>query len=247
MCQHVTSSLINPMNKLHYQNINSQSQSHLCIHEPIDTVWQPASIQNALSLLSISKVPITLIKTSTNSSMLLFLNIWEIYLQSLCMYYHQKEKGGEGGLWLHCSHSLCKYTMMWYKNSTEVTLDRQHFKQHISKIKKPKSKKLSDQLSTSSGETVCPNLMLALSPVTSVSLGHNEIFVLTGNALLSIYSHMTFSLKGWNLWIIHGFQEHVCCTKCDHAVSEFLILEYSGNLPHNTWSEVHEWISPIAL
>ena len=71
----MTSSLITPMNKFHYQNINSQSQLHLCIHEPNDTVWQPASRQNTLSLLSISKVPITSILTSTNSLLLLFLNI----------------------------------------------------------------------------------------------------------------------------------------------------------------------------
>jgi len=73
---------------------------------------------------------------------------------------------------------------------------------HIQNLKKKKTKtktknrKFPDQLSTSSGETECPNSMLVVSPVTSVSLGYNNTFVLTGNALLSIYSHVTISLQG---------------------------------------------------
>jgi len=90
----MTSSLVTPINKFHYQNINSQSQLHLCIHEPIDTVWQPANRQNALSLHGISKVHVTLILTSTNSLMLLFLNIWEIIS---AVSPKRKGRGGGGG------------------------------------------------------------------------------------------------------------------------------------------------------
>lgn len=90
-----------------------------------------------VSLLSISKVPITIILTTTNSLLLLFLNTWEIISAvSLHVLLPKKKRGGV--LWLQCSHSLCQYKMVWYKNSIEVALYRQHLKQRISQIKKKK-------------------------------------------------------------------------------------------------------------